>query len=77
MANVSWSEAPSVWIASLDNVAVCALKTKDIGGCVASWLDGRMWAPPVHLPKATPQPTRFFMGLTEAKEAVEQALNTP
>jgi len=77
MADVRWSEAPSVWTASLDNVAVCTLKTKDIGGCAASWLDGHLWAPPSHLPKATPQPTRFFMGVDEAKAAVEQVLLAP
>jgi hypothetical protein len=43
----------------------------------ASWLDDRLWAPPSHLPKATPQTTRFFMALDEAKQAVEQVLQGP
>ncbi len=74
MANITWKEAPSLWTALLDGVPVCALKGKDIGGWAASWLDARLWAPPAHLPKATPQPTRFFTDLTEAKTAVEQTL---
>lgn len=74
MANITWKEAPSLWTAQLDGVPVCSLKGKDIGGWAASWLDDRLWAPPAHLPKATPQPTRFFVNLTEAKTAVELAL---
>jgi hypothetical protein len=74
MAILRWEETPSVWTASLDGIPVCTLKPKDIGGCIASWLDGRLWAPPAHLPKAMPQPTRFFADLQEAKAAVEQTL---
>lgn len=74
MAEVNWSESPAAWTAFLDGVPVCALKAKDIGGCTASWLDGRLWAPPSHMPKATPQPTKFFPAVAEAKQAVEQLL---
>jgi hypothetical protein len=74
MPSITWSDTPPGVTAMLDGVAVCTLKSKDIGGCAASWLDGRLWAPPAHLPKATPQSTRFFMGLAEAKQAVEQTL---
>jgi hypothetical protein len=76
MPNITWKKAPSSWTALVDDVAVCTLKCKDIGGCTASWLDGRLWAPPSHLPKATPQPTRFFAGVEEAKSVVEQSLNS-
>lgn len=74
MANIRWNDTPSLCIASLDDVQVCSLKLKDIGGWTASWTDERLWAPPSHLHKATPQATRFFPGLDEAKAAVEQAL---
>ena len=74
MASITWIETPTLYTAMLDDVAVCNLKPKDIGGVTASWLDGRLWAPPSHMPKATPQPTRFFMGLEDAKSAVEQTL---
>jgi hypothetical protein len=74
MANISWNESPALYIASLDGVPVCELRTKDIGGVTASWLNGRLWSPPSHMPKAAPQPTRFFPGLADAKTAVEQAL---
>ena len=74
MANITWIENKPTWTALLDNVPVCTLRTKDIGGCTADWLDGRMWAPPAHMPKATPQTTRFFGGVDEAKQAVELAL---
>lgn len=57
-----------------DDVAVCSLKAKDIGGWSASWLNGQLWAPPAHLPKAQPQDTRFFTAFEEAKLAVEQQL---
>ena len=30
--------------------------------------------PPAHMPKATPQPMRFFSSLDEAKAAVEREL---
>lgn len=74
MANITWKEAPSTWTALLDGAEVCTLKYKDIGGYTAAWLDGRLWAPPSHLPKAPPQATRFFTGLEEAKAAVEEML---
>jgi hypothetical protein len=74
MADISWNQTPTLWTASLDGAPVCNLKAKDIGGCTASWLDGRLWAPPAHLPKAMPQPTRFFAGFEEARSAVEQQL---
>ncbi len=74
MATVTWSEASALWTAMLDDVPVCVLKPKDIGGCTAHWLQGRMWAPPSHLPRALPQPTRFFSTMAEAKQAVEQSL---
>jgi hypothetical protein len=74
MANLSWQETPLVSTAYLDDVPVCALKTKDIGGCIASWLDGRLWPAPAHLPKASPQPTRFFANVADARAAVEQLL---
>lgn len=76
MANITWKEAPATWTALLDDVPVCTQKCKDIGGCAASWLDGRLWAPPSHMPKAAPQPTRFFTGVEEAKTAVEATLNS-
>jgi hypothetical protein len=74
MANITWKETTPSWTALLDGVPICTLKGKDIGGWAASWLDDRLWAPPAHLPKATPQPMRFFPSLEEAKSAVEQAL---
>jgi hypothetical protein len=74
MASLNWTETPTLWTASLGEVPVCALKAKDIGGCTASWLDDRLWSPPSHLPKAKPQPTRFFSDFAEAKLAVEQQL---
>ena len=74
MAHLTWSDKPGLSTALWDDVPVCALKKKDIGGISASWLDGRMWAPPAHLPKAAPQETRFFTGLDEAKQAVAQVL---
>jgi hypothetical protein len=75
MINIAWKETPRVWTALLDDVPICALRKKDIGGWAASWLDDRLWAPPGHMPKAAPQPIRFFTDLAEAKSAVEQALN--
>jgi hypothetical protein len=58
----------------LDGVPVCELRYKDIGGVTASWLNGRLWSPPIHLPKAAPQSARFFAAIEDAKAAVEQAL---
>ena len=75
MAQITWKETPPLWTALLGDAPVCTLKAKDIGGCAASWLDGRLWPPPAHLPKAAPQSTRFFSNLAEAKAAVEQALD--
>lgn len=74
MASITWNDSPGVSTALLDDVPVCSLKTKDIGGVATSWLDDRLWAPPPHMPKAAPQPTRFFMGMADAKQAVEQTL---
>ncbi len=74
MANICWKETPTLRTALLDDVPVCELKSKDIGGVTASWLDDRLWPPPSHMPKAAPQPTRFFHGIDDAKSAVEQAL---
>jgi len=74
MANIHWNDTPSLCTASLDDVPVCTLKLKDIGGWIAQWTGERLWAPPSHMPKATPQPTRFFPALDEAKAAVEKAL---
>lgn len=74
MAHITWKDTPTVCTASLDDVPVCTLKVKDIGGIAASWLGDRLWPPPSHLPKAAPQPTRFFPDLAEAKAAVEEAL---
>lgn len=74
MATITWKETPPVWTALLDDAPVCTLKGKDIGGWTASWAGNRLWPPPAHLPKATPQATRFFMNLDEAKAAVEAEL---
>lgn len=74
MANITWKESLPTWTALLDGEPICSLKGKDIGGWAASWLDGRLWAPPAHLPKAAPQPTRFFIDLADAKGAVESVL---
>ncbi len=74
MADITWNDAPSVYTALFDGTPVCTLKVKDIGGVAASWLDDRLWPPPSHMPKAPPQPTRFFANLAEAKAAVEEAL---
>jgi len=76
MANITWNDTPTVCTVLLDDVPVCTLKTKDIGGVAASWLDDRLWPPPSHMPKAAPQPTRFFTTLGEAKAAVEQFLES-
>ncbi len=76
MATISWKETSPSWTAMLDGESICSLKKKDIGGWAASWLDGRLWAPPANMPKAAPQPTRFFADLEDAKAAVEQALTT-
>lgn len=74
MAKLVWTETPAAWTAVLDDVPVCVLRKKDIGGCIAQWLDGRLWSAPRHLPRAMPQPTRFFSRFEEARQAVEQAL---
>lgn len=74
MAQLTWNDAPGVCTALMDEVPVCALKIKDIGGVAASWLDERLWPAPSHLPKAMPQPTRFFTTMDEAKAAVEDML---
>ncbi|MDO8699422.1 MAG: hypothetical protein Q7J75_03225 [Rhodoferax sp.] len=76
MAHITWTENSTLCTALLDDVPVCALKTKDIGGVTASWLDGRLWAPPGHMPKATPQASRFFAEIADAKLAVEQYLHS-
>lgn len=76
MAHVIWEHNPPItWVGTVDGQAVCSVKRKDIGGWTAAWMDERLWPPPAHLPKAQPQPTRFFSGLDEAKQAVEQALS--
>ena len=74
MANISWKDSPMLYVALLDDVPVCELKPKDIGGVTASWLNDRLWAPPSHMPKAAPQRTQFFFGVDEAKLAVEEVL---
>lgn len=74
MATITWKETPPVWTALLDDAPVCTLKGKDIGGWTASWLGERLWPAPTHLPKATPQATRFFTDREEAKAAVETEL---
>ena len=74
MADVEWNESPSAWTAVHNGEPVCMLKLKDIGGCTANWLNKMLWAPPSHMPKAIPQPTRFFPDVDEAKLAVEQQL---
>jgi hypothetical protein len=73
MASIIWNDVPGLSTALVDDVPVCALKVKDIGGVAANWLDDRLWPAPSHMPKAIPQNTRFFMALDEAKLAVEQA----
>ena len=75
MASITWQATHPSLTGLLDGVPVCTLKVKDIGGCTAHWLDGRLWAPPAHLPKAAPQATRFFADVEEAKSAVEQTLS--
>ncbi len=75
MAHVAWTQKPPTsWVAKLDGHTVCTLKGKDIGGWNATWAGERLWPPPAHLPKATPQPMRFFSSLDEAKAAVEREL---
>ena len=74
MALITWNETPGAWTATVNGMPVCTLKAKDIGGCTASWLNGLLWAPPAHMPRATPQPTCFFSSLNDAKLAVEQRL---
>lgn len=74
MATVTWDETPLASTASLDGIPVCVIKKKDIGGCIANWLDDRKWAPPAHLPKSTPQDSKFFTDKESAKLAVETVL---
>lgn len=77
MTNITWKEAhPNSWTALRNDAPICTLKRKDIGGYTASWTGDRLWAPPSHLPKAMPQPTRFFSTLDEAKSAVEEAIKS-
>ncbi|MDT8992129.1 hypothetical protein RQP54_14745 [Curvibacter sp. APW13] len=76
MSAITWTHTPPSWTASVHGETVCTLKGKDIGGWTASWSGERLWPAPAHLPKATPQATRFFMDLDEAKAAVEAALNS-
>jgi len=76
MTHVTWDHnPPTTWTAMADGQALCSIKRKDIGGWTAVWMDERLWPAPPHLPKAMPQPTRFFSSLEEAKLAVEQALS--
>ena len=75
MKHVTWdNDPPTTWTATVEGQALCAIKRKDIGGWTAIWTDERLWPAPSHMPKAMPQPTRFFSSLEEAKLAVEQAL---
>lgn len=76
LAHVSWNhEPPTTWTAMMNGQTVCSVKQKDIGGWMAHWTDERLWPAPTHLPKATPQPMRFFSSLEEARQAVEQVLS--
>lgn len=75
MATISWIHTPPTWTATINGETVCSLKGKDIGGWTACWAGEQRWPAPAHMPKATPQATRFFMDLDEAKAAVEQALS--
>ena len=74
MAEITWKETPLNWTAECDGKAVCSLKKMDIGGWAANWLNGHKWPAPAHMPKAQPQPMKFFPALEEAKTAVEHAL---
>ena len=75
MTDITWDHSPpTTWNAMVNGQAVCSVKRKDIGGWTAAWTDDRLWPAPTHLPRATPQPTRFFGSLEEAKLAVEQVL---
>lgn len=75
MADITWKETPpSTWMALQNETPVCTLKKKDIGGYTAEWAEGRLWAPPSHLPKAQPQSVRYFPTLDEAKSSVEQQM---
>jgi hypothetical protein len=74
MATIIWKETPPVWTAFVEDTPVCTLRSKDIGGWTASWAGERLWPPPVHLPRAAPQATRYFMSLDEARAAVEAEL---
>lgn len=74
---VTWTpQPPTSWMANLNGQPVCILKGKDIGGWTATWMGDRLWQPPAHMPRATPQPMSFFSSLEDAKAAVEQALAT-
>ncbi|MFY3383802.1 hypothetical protein [Paracidovorax sp. MALMAid1276] len=76
MADIRWEHTPpTTWTAMTDGQPICSVKRKDIGGWTAAWTDERLWPAPPHLPKAQPQPMRFFSSLEEAKLAVEQALS--
>jgi hypothetical protein len=76
MTQVTWdNDPPTTWTATVHGQALCSIKRKDIGGWTAVWTDERLWPAPSHLPKAMPQPTRFFSSLEEAKLAVEQLLS--
>ncbi|TXH90856.1 MAG: hypothetical protein E6Q78_03490 [Rhodoferax sp.] len=72
MAEVTWTHTPPIWTAMVNGEVVCTLKGKDIGGWTANWVGERLWPAPLHMPKATPQATRFFMDLNEAKAEVAQ-----
>jgi hypothetical protein len=74
VTKVHWDETPLACTALLDGIPVCVIKTKDIGGCIANWLDDRKWAPPAHLPKASPQDAKFFTDKESAKLAVQNVL---
>ena len=73
MSPVSWTHNPPHWIATVDGQTVSTLKGKDIGGWTATWAGDRLWPAPPHMPKAMPQPMRFFPNLDAAKAAVEAA----
>ena len=75
MSLVTWKQMPPTsWVAVMNGQPLCTLKGKDIGGWTACWEGERVWPPPAHLPKAMPQPTKYFGSLDEAKAAVEKVL---
>ena len=59
----------------VDGQAICTLKGKDIGGWNATWAGERLWPPPAHLPKATPQPMRLKALDRTKPSAAEVAAN--